>query len=82
MSPSYHYINYIRTIYVDTSVFGGKLDEGFGYWTQKFFDRALQGKIILLKSDVVDDELAGSPKFVWDFVDTLPGSIIQHVELS
>ena len=72
----------MTTIYVDTSVFGGKFDEEFGYWTQRFFDRALQGNIILLKSDVVDDELAGSPKFVREFVDSLPGSIIQHIELS
>ena len=66
----------MTTIYVDTSVFGGKFDEEFGYWTQRFFDRALQGNIILLKSDVVDDELAGSPKFVREFVDSLPGSMI------
>ena len=72
----------MTTIYVDTSVFGGKFDEEFGYWTQWFFDRALQGDIILLKSDVVDDELAGSPKFVRECVDSVPGTIIQHVELT
>jgi len=27
----------MKTIYVDTSVFGGKFDEEFGYWTQIFF---------------------------------------------
>lgn len=62
----------MKTIYVDTSVFGGKFDEEFGYWTQKFFDRAIQGNVKLLKSDVVDDELSGSPEFVRDFFDSLP----------
>ena len=72
----------MRTIYVDTSVFGGKFDVEFGYWTEKFFDRATQGNIMLLKSDVVDDELTGSPQFVREFIDSLPSSIIQHIELS
>jgi len=31
----------MKTIYVDTSVFGGKFDEEFGYWTQKFFDQVI-----------------------------------------
>jgi predicted nucleic acid-binding protein len=72
----------MSTIYVDTSVFGGKFDEEFGYWTEKFFKRATKGNITLLKSDVVDDELTGSPQFVREFVDSLPSSIIQHIELS
>jgi hypothetical protein len=72
----------VKTIYVDTSVFGGKFDEEFGYWTQKFFNQVIKGNLILLKSDVVDDELTGSPEFVREFVDSLPGRIIQHIELS
>jgi len=54
----------MKTIYVDTSVFGGKFDKEFGYWTQKFFDQVIAGNIKLLKSDVVDDELIGAPEFV------------------
>jgi len=56
----------MKTIYVDTSVFGGKFDEEFEYWTKKFFDKVIANNLKLLKSDVVDDELAGSPKFVKD----------------
>ena len=72
----------MKTIYVDTSVFGGKFDEEFGYWTKKFFDKVIANNVKLLKSDVVDDELAGSPKFVLDFVDSLPNQIIQQTDLS
>jgi len=72
----------METIYVDTSVFGGKFDDEFGYWTQKFFDQAVANNVKLLKSDVVDDELIGAPEFVHKFVDTLPDKIIQHIELS
>lgn len=72
----------MRIIYVDTSVFGGKFDEEFGFWTQKFFDQVINNNIKLLKSDVVDDELTGSPDFVREFVDSLPKNIIQKIELS
>ena len=72
----------MKTIYVDTSVFGGKFDDEFGYWTQKFFDQVIADNIRLLKSDVVVDELIGAPKFVHDFVDSLPAKIIQHIDLS
>jgi len=72
----------MKTIYVDTSVFGGKFDEEFGYWTQKFFDQVVKDNIKLLKSDVVDDELTGSPEFVRKFVNSLPEKNIQHIELS
>jgi len=37
--------------------------------------------IKVLKSDVVDDELTGSPEFVREFVDSLPERIIQKVDL-
>ncbi|MEX0823631.1 MAG: hypothetical protein WD008_04535, partial [Balneolaceae bacterium] len=72
----------MKIIYVDTSVFGGKFDEEFGYWTQKFFDQVIADNIKLLKSDVVDDELRGAPDFVHKFVNSLPDKIIQHIELS
>jgi hypothetical protein len=39
----------MKTIYVDTSVFGGKFDKEFGYWTQKFFDQVIADNIKLLK---------------------------------
>ena len=72
----------MKTIYVDTSVFGGKFDKEFAFWTQKFFDQVITDNIKLLKSDVVDDELIGAPKIVQKFVDSLPDRIIQHIKLS
>ncbi|MDZ7719602.1 MAG: hypothetical protein U5K72_12360 [Balneolaceae bacterium] len=72
----------MRIVYTDTSVFGGKFDEEFGYWTQRFFDQVISDDIKILKSDVVDDELTGAPEFVRKFVNSLPKKNIQHIELS
>lgn len=72
----------MQAIYVDTSVFGGKFDEEFGFWTQRFFDQVIEDNIKLLKSNVVEDELIGAPKIVQDFVDSLPNRIIKQIELT
>lgn len=72
----------MKAIYVDTSVFGGKFDEEFGFWTQRFFDQVIEDNIKLLKSNVVEDELIGAPKIVQDFVDSLPNRIIKQIELT
>lgn len=72
----------MKTIYVDTSVFGGKFDEEFGFWTQKFFDQVIADNVQLLKSDVVDDELTGAPGFVREYANSLPNRVIHHIELS
>jgi len=72
----------MKFIYVDTSVFGGNFDEEFEFWTKKFFNKALDRNIILLKSEVVDDELSGAPDFVQEFVEKFPSENIQTIILS
>jgi hypothetical protein len=72
----------MKYFYVDTSVFGGKFDAEFKYWTKKFFKKVETSNTILLKSDVVDDELTGSPKKVQDFVQTIPSKKIQTLQLT
>ena len=72
----------MRTIYVDTSVFGGKFDEEFKYWTKRFFEKAIESNVKLLKSEIVDDELNGAPDFVQEFASSVPEKNVQLVELS
>lgn len=71
----------MRTFYLDTSVFGGKFDEEFAFWTDKFFDRVFQTDIILLYSDVIDDELSSAPDDVTSFVNSIPDNRLQHINL-
>lgn len=52
----------MKTIYVDTSVFGGKFDSEFELWTDLFFKKVISSDLKLIYSDVAEDELinAGS----------------------
>lgn len=77
-----HYFLLMKTIYVDTSVFGGKFDNEFGYWTKLFFDKVFEKDLTLIFSDVVDDELINSPQEVKDFVATIPEKHLQRTELT
>ena len=72
----------MRTFYVDTSVFGGKFDEEFAFWTNKFFERVFQSDVILLYSDVIDDELAAAPRQVTRFVKSIPDDRLQNIYLN
>lgn len=72
----------MRTFYVDTSVFGGKFDEEFAFWTNKFFERVFQSGVILLYSDVIDDELTAAPDEVIKFVKSIPDSRLQNINLN
>ena len=72
----------MRTFYVDTSVFGGKFDEEFAFWTNKFFERVFQSGVILLYSDVIDDELTAAPDKVIKFVKSIPDSRLQNINLN
>lgn len=72
----------MKTIYVDTSVFGGNFDEEFELWSKKFFKEALDRSIILLKSEVVDDELSGAPIFVQEFIEEIPSQNIRNILLT
>lgn len=62
----------MRTIYVDTSVFGGVFDEEFSKWSRLFFERVISSDIRIILSEMAEDELFGAPSQVIDHVKTLP----------
>lgn len=72
----------MKTIYVDTSVFGGKFDSEFELWTELFFKKIIESDIKLLYSDVAEDELRDAPEKVKQFVKSIPGKNLLRVELS
>lgn len=72
----------MKSIYVDTSVFGGKFDSEFELWTRLFFDKVTASDIRLMYSDVAEEELRNSPKNVRDFINAIPEKNIVRVELS
>ena len=71
----------MKTIYVDTSVFGGKFDSEFELWTKLFFNEIFDSDMKLLYSDVAEVELKDAPLKVKDFVESIPKKNIQRVEL-
>ena len=51
-------------VYADTSVFGGVFDEEFSRASQSFFDDVRAGRLLLVTSAVVEDELVEAPSEV------------------
>lgn len=72
----------MKTIYVDTSVFGGKFDSEFELWTDLFFKKVFQSEIKLIFSDVAEDELNNAPDKVKRFVRNIPEKNLIRTELT
>lgn len=72
----------METIYVDTSVFGGKFDIEFKKWTELFFKKVFGSKLKLIYSDVTQEELKNAPQSVRNFVQSIPEKNIQRTELT
>ena len=49
------------TVYVDTSVFGGCFDAEFEAQSRRFFDLVRAGRVVVMVSPVVLDELREAP---------------------
>jgi hypothetical protein len=47
----------VQRVYIDTSVVGGIYDIEFDIFTKMFFDKAFRGEIILIVSDLLEEEL-------------------------
>ncbi|MCC5927076.1 MAG: PIN domain-containing protein [Bacteroidetes bacterium] len=62
----------MKTIYVDTSVFGGLFDEEFAVWSKLFFQYVLQSDIKIIISDITIGELENAPIKIRRFVENLP----------
>ncbi|MBI4646788.1 MAG: type II toxin-antitoxin system VapC family toxin [Bacteroidia bacterium] len=69
-------------IYVDTSVIGGYFDKEFADATQQLFELVRKGEIIIVYSEITEDELFDAPKNVRDFFDGLPKNQLEIVELT
>lgn len=67
----------MKTIYVDTSVFGGKFDIEFELWTRLFFDKVFASDVKLIYSNVAEDELKNAPSRVKDFIRFIPEKNIE-----
>ena len=66
-------------VYVDTSVIGGKFDNVHALATQAFWDAVEKGDIVVLASDVLDEEVERSPQHIRDFFDELPVSQVERI---
>lgn len=71
----------MKTIYVDTSVFGGKFDDEFAFWSDQFFQKVFNSDIRIIISDVVISELETAPVHVRNFVNLLPYNNLLEISL-
>ena len=69
----------IKRIYIDTSVVYGALSQKFGQDTKPFWDAFQRGEVVIIASDVLDEELANAPKQVRDFYHLLPELRIERI---
>ncbi|NOX87070.1 MAG: type II toxin-antitoxin system VapC family toxin [Chlorobi bacterium] len=72
----------MKTIYVDTSVFGGKFDPEFELWTNLFFEKVFDSDLKLIYSEVTEDELFNAPEKVRNFINSIPKKNFLYVELT
>jgi hypothetical protein len=72
----------ILRVYADTSVIGGCHDPEFARESQQLLEMVRRGRIILLISQVVLDELASAPPEVQSLLNSLPREHIEYVELT
>jgi predicted nucleic acid-binding protein len=72
----------IQRIYIDTSVLGGLFDIEFSTDTKPFFDRVENGEIKIIYSEITNDELAGAPERVRNYLKKLNSKQKEFVEIS
>jgi len=72
----------IKSIYIDTSVFGGYFDSEFEADTKLFFDRVFLEKITIIISEIVTEELEYAPANVKECFNSIPKDIIKEVPIT
>ncbi len=72
----------IKSAYLDTSVFGGYYDEEFSSDTIPFFERIFEEEIIVITSEVLEEELSGAPIFVKELFESIPQRLIEYVNVT
>jgi hypothetical protein len=71
-----------KSIYIDTSVFGGYFDDEFEVDTQLLFKKIFKENITIIIADTVSKELVNAPDDVKDFFDSIPKEIIKEIPLT
>jgi predicted nucleic acid-binding protein len=66
-------------IYADTSVIGGCLDAEFAEHSLRLIDRVRAGRIVMLLSRIVTEELLGAPAQVRAILESLPQQQLEEV---
>ena len=69
-------------VYIDTSVLGGCLDPEFEDSSRALLDAANRGRIVLVVSDILIDELLLAPAGVQELFVSLPDHAFEAVEMS
>jgi len=70
----------IKSIYIDTSVFGGYFDIEFSRDTIPFFEKLISKKIEIIVSETLELEIYRAPSFIIDFYESLGN--LKKVELT
>jgi hypothetical protein len=69
-------------VYVDTSVSGGCLDEGFDVDSRRLMGYAKAGIVTILMSTIVSSELADAPPEVIAIVEEIPPENVKNVPIT
>jgi predicted nucleic acid-binding protein len=69
-----------KSIYLDTSVFGGYYDDEFKVYTRQFFEKVFNENIIIMVSETVENELKNAPDKVKAFYNSIPKEILKKVD--
>ena len=72
----------IRRIYVDASAVGGAFNKEFSHRTAPFWNAVEKGEVIIIVSDVLEEEIKPAPECVRDFFSSLPESQIERTVLT
>ncbi|MBI3535897.1 MAG: PIN domain-containing protein [Deltaproteobacteria bacterium] len=67
----------LARLYIDTSVFGGCLDDEFCKDSNRLVNAAKKGKVIFVLSDAVFEELIRTPIEVQNILSTIPNEMIE-----
>ncbi len=70
---------FIRRVYVDTSVVGGTFDKEFDWQTKPLWEAVRRGELTVIVSNLLREELEPAPKFVKELIAGLPYSQIESV---
>lgn len=69
-------------IYCDSSVIGGYFDPEFQEHSRRFIEAVRDGRIIMLLSEVVVQEILQAPENVQNLLASIPGTSIERVPLT